>query len=220
LEKIWDYLEDLIEDKMNNDISLESLLNNEFEKKIKKFNSKEDVELIKAVFRAKINEERHNSACDNLNNLSASGWNEYEDFDDEQENRLKYGYIKLINYLASTIPSNLIKLNEQVEKINWKLEDDDSIKVTTINNFQEINEYHADYVICTIPLGVLKNNHSKLFNPVLPNPLVGSIERLGFGCVNKIFTVFDKPLNYKYFSFLQILWFVIVLFYIFKKNDI
>lgn len=209
LDKIWDYLEEFIENKLNNDMSLERLLNDEFEKKFKKFNPKDDIELIKAVFRYKINEERHWSACDNLSDLSAFGWNEYEDFDDEQYNRLKFGYIKLIDYLASFIPANLIKLNENVEKINWQLENDDTIKVNTYNNLdQRLNDYHADYVVCTIPLGVLKTNHTKLFNPILPNALVGSIERLGFGSVNKIFTVFDRPLNYKNFSFLQILWFV------------
>lgn len=191
-------------------MSLERLLNDEFEKK---FNPKDDIELIKAVFRYKINEERHWSACDYLSDLSAFGWNEYEDFDDEQYNRLKFGYIKLIDYLASFIPANLIKLNENVEKINWQLENDDTIKVNTYNNLdQKLNDYNADYVVCTIPLGVLKTNHTKLFNPILPNALVGSIERLGFGSVNKIFTVFDKPLNYKNFSFLQILWFVQIKF--------
>ena len=31
------------------------------------------------------------------------------------------------------------------------------------------DKYYADHIICTIPLGVLKTNHGKMFSPKLPN---------------------------------------------------
>ena len=42
---------------------------------------KRNVELLKAIYHARLNEERADTACDNLHNLSAFGWNEYEDFE-------------------------------------------------------------------------------------------------------------------------------------------
>jgi hypothetical protein len=40
----------------------------------------------------------------------------------------------------------------------------------------------------------LKEEHSKLFEPILPPPQIKAIERLGFGVVNKLFLVFENPL--------------------------
>ena len=72
---------------------------------------------------------------------------------------------------------------------------------------QKHSLFKADSVCVTIPLGVLKKYHSNLFTPNLPQNKVKAIERIGFGCVNKIFTVIEKPLGDKELSSLQILWY-------------
>jgi len=57
----------------------------------------------------------------------------------------------------------------------------------------ETNEvFYADHVICTVPLGVLKDN-TKLFEPPLPDFKTESIDRLLFGTVNKIYLEYDRP---------------------------
>lgn len=43
-----------------------------------------------------------------------------------------------------------------------------------------------------------------MFNPKLPSNKVKAIEHLGFGCVNKVFVVYDKPITS--FQGLQIFW--------------
>ena len=70
----------------------------------------------------------------------------------------------------------------------------------------ENNEiYFADHVICTIPLGCLKENQS-LFDPKLPAYKKESIERLLFGTVDKIFLEFDRPLLNAEISEVMLLW--------------
>ncbi len=50
----------------------------------------------------------------------------------------------------------------------------------------------ADYVVSTIPLGVLKHGNVK-FEPPLPTWKSDAIHRLGFGVLNKVMLVFSEP---------------------------
>lgn len=54
-------------------------------------------------------------------------------------------------------------------------------------------EFPADYVIVTVSLGVLKNQHARLFQPGLPAEKVEAISKLGYGHVNKIFLEYARP---------------------------
>ena len=49
--------------------------------------------------------------------------------------------------------------------------------------------FKADAVLCTLPLGVLKQSSPPAvhFNPPLPDWKTGAIERMGFGNLNKVF---------------------------------
>lgn len=49
----------------------------------------------------------------------------------------------------------------------------------------------ADAVVCTVPLGVLKQG-SIAFDPPLPSWKTGVVERLGFGVLNKVVLVYEK----------------------------
>lgn len=65
--------------------------------------------------------------------------------------------------------------------------------------------FSADHVICTIPLGVLKEN-PKLFEPSLPDYKQESIERLLYGTVNKIFLEYERPFLSQDISEIMLLW--------------
>ena len=52
--------------------------------------------------------------------------------------------------------------------------------------------YHADQVICTVPLGILTRQPG-LFQPPLPQDKTDSMGRMVFGVVDKIFLAYDKP---------------------------
>lgn len=51
----------------------------------------------------------------------------------------------------------------------------------------------ADHLICTVSLGVLKQCHLNLFEPILPQQKINAIESLSFGVVDKLILEFKKP---------------------------
>lgn len=55
----------------------------------------------------------------------------------------------------------------------------------------------ADAVLVTIPLGVLKECATKIFEPKLPDWKLDAIQRLGFGNLNKVFL---KNKNHFFFA--------------------
>ncbi|XP_008549418.1 spermine oxidase isoform X1 [Microplitis demolitor] len=101
------------------------------------------------------------------------------------------GYRMILKLLMDDIKKKLsvniedkIKLSQQVKNINYT--DPNKIIVTTTDG----NNYTASNVIVTTSLGVLKNKHNSLFNPLLPPIKQQTIEGLNFGSVNKIFIEF------------------------------
>lgn len=64
-----------------------------------------------------------------------------------------------------------------------------SVAVTCLNG----KTFYANHVICTIPLGVLKESYQSLFDPPLPDYKTEAINRLLFGTVDKILLEYDRP---------------------------
>ncbi len=83
------------------------------------------------------------------------------------------GYDTIANYLANGLD---IMLNQRVSAIDYSSK---KIKVTHNAIVTE-----ADFVIVSVPLGVLKNN-SIAFTPALPSAKQNAIQKVGMNCVNK-----------------------------------
>ncbi|XP_041980141.1 spermine oxidase [Aricia agestis] len=66
--------------------------------------------------------------------------------------------------------------------------------------------YFAHHVICTIPLGVLKEKAAELFQPALPQYKMESIDRLLFGAVDKIFLEYERPFLNPDITEIMLLW--------------
>lgn len=107
-----------------------------------------------------------------LNNLSSLLYNEGEEFGGEERISTN-GYDTIPNYLATGLT---IQLNQRVTKIEYA---DTNVKVEHNATISE-----ADYVLVTVPLGVLKNN-SIQFTPALPIAKQNAIQKVGMNCVNK-----------------------------------
>lgn len=84
-----------------------------------------------------------------------------------------------------------IHLNKEVRKIdyNQSMSFGKQIQIECLDK----STYSADHVICTVSLGVLKERHLSLFDPILPSDKFDSIEGLSIGTVDKIYVEFEKP---------------------------
>ena len=112
------------------------------------------------------------------------------------------GVGELTNRLANALPAGCVRLNHHVSSIDWSLlsrntrlpdkviiechvgktEKLSSITPrSTTNNSQHVSTklvnsskrtINADYVVYTLPLGVLKSSHRKMFYPRLPEQKV------------------------------------------------
>jgi len=91
------------------------------------------------------------------------------------------GYAQVLTKLAENIPINL---NEKVRAIRYEKK---GVEVVT-----DKTHYQADFVILTVPLGVLKANTIH-FKPTLPKAKQMAIKQLQMGIYNKIYLFFDKP---------------------------
>ena len=91
------------------------------------------------------------------------------------------GYDRIADYLAKGLN---IELNKKVTGIDYS---GSKVLVSTTDQ-----EFSADYVIVTVPLGVLKNNVVN-FTPSLSGNIQNSINNLKMGSVNKFLCVWDTP---------------------------
>lgn len=113
-----------------------------------------------------------------LDKLSSTLYNEGEEYGGV-EHIATNGYDIIPKYLATDID---VKLNQRVSDINYN---GDKVKITHNGSITE-----ADYVIVTVPLGVLKANKI-LFSPTLPTEKQTAIQSLGMNCVNKFLLTWD-----------------------------
>jgi monoamine oxidase len=91
------------------------------------------------------------------------------------------GYDKVANLLGQGLD---IRLNSRVTEINYNA----TKSLVKVNE----NSIEADYVIVSVPLGVLKNN-SISFQPSLPASKLSAIHNIQMGNVNKFLFIWDTP---------------------------
>jgi monoamine oxidase len=111
--------------------------------------------------------------------LSSYYYNEIKEFSGNDKLFVS-GFQVITDYLA--LDTN-IKLFQVVSKVDYS---DDIIKVYT-----QDTTYEVDYVICTLPLGVLQSNDVD-FIPALSLQKQQAIARLGMGTLNKCYLRFDN----------------------------
>lgn len=115
-----------------------------------------------------------------LNKLSSLLYDEGEEFGGIEKIATN-GYDTIATYLANNLN---VQLNQRVTQIDYS---DTKVKVT-----HNGTETEADYVIVTVPLGVLKNDRIA-FSPALPTAKQTAIQKIGMNCVNKFLLTWDTP---------------------------
>ncbi|XP_068149217.1 spermine oxidase-like [Drosophila tropicalis] len=80
-----------------------------------------------------------------------------------------------------------VLLNRRISQIDWVKDDKLTLRLWNGEILQ------ADHVICTVSLGVLKEQHAELFVPRLPEAKVRAIKGLNLGTVDKFLLEFSSP---------------------------
>lgn len=107
---------------------------------------------------------------------------------------LQDGYTQIVEEVAKDlVAAGIVELGVEVERIDWTSR---PVRVETNQG-----TYTADQVVCTLPLGVLQHDvenvgkvtSSSLFSPALPADKQESVQKLGFGTLDKILLVYQDP---------------------------
>ncbi|XP_063909408.1 peroxisomal N(1)-acetyl-spermine/spermidine oxidase isoform X2 [Zophobas morio] len=136
---------------------------------------------------------------------------------------LPEGYSSILEPVTKAIPSENLLLQHPVNLICWNLnkrnsidngndsDDSDRTVVEETTNSRESScektnhqynievncdngkKFQAEHLICTMPLGVLKEHIDTLFQPPLPDYKREAVERLLFGTVDKILLEYERP---------------------------
>ncbi|XP_050674811.1 spermine oxidase isoform X1 [Leptidea sinapis] len=110
-----------------------------------------------------------------------------------------------------TVIEDISKISTENKNQPSELRGDVPNKIKPSNNYIEVmcengESYFANHVICTIPLGVLKDCAATLFEPQLPQYKMESIERLLFSAVDKIFLEYERPFLNPDITEVMLLW--------------
>ncbi len=113
-----------------------------------------------------------------ISELSATDFYDDEEFSGD-EYLITNGYDTIANHLAAGLD---VRLNEAVQSIDYSTERP-SVRTSA-------GTYTAQFIVLTVPLGVLKANHIS-FTPALPSAKTQAISDLGMGNVNKFWLRWD-----------------------------
>ncbi|KAI8965888.1 vacuolar protein sorting 33A-like protein [Daldinia sp. FL1419] len=128
------------------------------------------------------------SNATNYSQLSIGGWDIDAGNEWEGKHTMVIGGYQDVAWGLANMPSRLdIRKNTCVKRIFY---DPDGSRAARVE-CEDGSAFEADYVVSTIPLGVLKYGNVE-FNPPLPPSKMGAISRLGYGILNKIILVYAE----------------------------
>lgn len=131
------------------------------------------------------------NACHRLDELSVEAWNQYQECPGNYCQLVKGGFISIINHLLKSIPAQILKCNQPVEKVIWERNNAEGpgVVLKTANG----NEYLCNHVIVTCSMGFLREHWDEFFQPHLPPERIDLFKGIGFGSITKIVMMFDEP---------------------------
>lgn len=128
------------------------------------------------------------SNATNLRNLDLGLWDLDAGNEWEGKHTMVIGGYQSVPWGLAQSPSKLdIRKDIAVNRIVYDASGNGAAKVLCENGV----EIDADYVVSTIPLGVLKHGNVQ-FDPPLPSWKTDAIGRLGFGILNKVILVYQQ----------------------------
>ncbi|KAK9502115.1 hypothetical protein O3M35_012706 [Rhynocoris fuscipes] len=175
-----------IDEKLNAPTTLETYFNKHIEDVLRQKFTKNEQELAARVLYSLTNDIKVRIGED-LNKIPATKYGAAAEIPGGLT-AIKTGFKSILNSMLNVIPN--IMYNKDVKIIKWQhpLQEQKRAELYCCDG----SIIEADYVICTVSLGVLKRN-PELFCPQLPPDKLNAIKKLGFGNIIKIFFEYKKP---------------------------
>lgn len=163
---------------------------------------KSNLSLKRDIFNWFLRFEIVDNACDDLSDIAIQSFTEWDDCPDELYHiTFEKGFKSVLDTLFSQIPNSNLHMNMPVKVIKWNESfkfENNNYQNRTNDNFPVVLEcknenIYADAVIVTASAGFLKENIDSFFFPSLPQNKLKAISKIGFGTINKIYLMYDKP---------------------------
>ncbi|GFU06879.1 hypothetical protein NPIL_304162 [Nephila pilipes] len=164
------------------------------------------IDIKKALFNWYIKFESIDNASDDLNDIAIQSFTEWDECPEELYHiEFSNGFSSLLDAVLSQLSSDVVHLNTPVKCVKWSKNLNDNfynqmfVKNRSEDSFPVVLEcdngerFYADSVIVTASVGFLKENIDSFFSPSLPQNKLEAFASVGFGTVNKIFLIYDKP---------------------------
>lgn len=147
------------------------------------------------------------NSCMHFNDISAKDWGNYSFNGESAQTHINVsnGMSSIADLLHGDLRQE-IQFNKIVELIYWRSEEYPGKSNKILIKCKDGSSYTTNNLICTISMGVLKDNHLQLFQPPLPKEHSNVIENIGFGTINKIFIRFEQRWWDDGWKGLQLLW--------------
>lgn len=181
--------------------SVGEYMKSEIEEKLENYSDSEK-RLRQMIFTQHLKQETVVSGCNDLGDVSLSEFGCYEELPGVHYT-IPPGFQSVLDILLSKVPENNIELKQVVKCIHWGKTDNDSKIMIECENGKKI---YAEHVVLTVSLGVLKSACDRMFDPPLPQDKQESIQRLGFGIVDRINLYFDDPIVEPDVFRIELLW--------------
>lgn len=213
-----------VSEENNSPPSLGHFLRQKFHQHLEESNDEPHMKQLKeAFFNWYIGLQNEINGSKSLDDVSAVLLRHYQECEGRSLVELKYSFAGIIDLFLRNIPLKWIHKNHIVSLIKYSFPErqsssneneslGNSIMNETIPRFYPLevkcengNTFPADHVILTIPLGCLKENSHKLFEPPLSSRKLEAINCLGFGTVNKIYLEFESPF-WNHLEIIHVLW--------------
>ena len=146
---------------------------------------------VRAIFNCMLNYMGFHNG-DELNKISLKYCGCFQDITDENI-KFPRGFGGVVDVISSEIPDSWLRLEHTVEEIKYGSKTPEAGISIRCRVGDRVQIFPADHVIVTCSLGCLKKHHSTLFSPNLPKYKIDSIQKQGYGTVNKLFLQFKKP---------------------------
>ncbi|XP_023218863.1 uncharacterized protein LOC111621045 [Centruroides sculpturatus] len=204
----------------NEMLSVGQVFCQQFDKYLSSLDCSEDkVNMMKGIFDWYMRFEIIDNACNSLDDLSLEGYSEWLECEGVCNINFRKGFNSLIKLLLQDIPMNCLKQNKPAKHVNWETSYEahhgiliKMCKELVSRDFlvsvecEDGEIIEADHIIVTPSIGYLKKHINTFFKPELPEEKKSIIESLGFGTIDKIFLIFEKPFWEKHDIGFQLIW--------------